>query len=288
MAKTMADLWEYMGKIIAEPNVYCNGKWGQFVNGKQAFDCICSIKACGWEVPIGKDITANQYDYIANHKSDFPDVSISTYYSKASKKGTNLSKIPTTTYSFVYTSDNGHIGVYNPATKTVREMVGGSVMKAREEKLANVSYWSKWSSAVYFKASSVTSTTTASTAEDYTKNTIENRFKVKVDGKQIGAYTSYGNAVRQADAKGGVVIDGTNGKQIYPTTKTATASKELTEKSYKDYTANSGKYYYVMKEPKRWVTSLGAFSIFANAYRKWSANKSKGYHLYNANWEQLD
>lgn len=55
-----------------------------------------------------------------------------------------------------------------------------------------------------------------SLAVDYTKSTIPNRFKVKVNSVQKAAYTSYTSACNYAKTIDGVVIDGNNGKQIYP------------------------------------------------------------------------
>ena len=52
--------------------------------------------------------------------------------------------------------------------------------------------------------------------EDYAKSTIPNRFKVKVNGVQKAAYTNYKSACNYANSIGGVVVDGNNGKQIYP------------------------------------------------------------------------
>lgn len=58
--------------------------------------------------------------------------------------------------------------------------------------------------------------------EDYTKNTIQNRFKVMLNGAQKGAYTKYTGACNHADRIGGIVVDGTNSKQIYPTNNATT------------------------------------------------------------------
>lgn len=55
-----------------------------------------------------------------------------------------------------------------------------------------------------------------SLVEDYIKSAIPNRFRVKVNGVQKGAYTSYTSVRKYAKSVGGVVIDGNNGKQIYP------------------------------------------------------------------------
>lgn len=56
----------------------------------------------------------------------------------------------------------------------------------------------------------------ATTKEDYSKNTIPNRFKVQVNGKQVGAYTKYTGAKMVAKLRNGIIIDGTKGVQIYP------------------------------------------------------------------------
>lgn len=55
-----------------------------------------------------------------------------------------------------------------------------------------------------------------SLTEDYTKSTVPNRFKVKVNGVQKAAYTNYKSACNYANSIGGIVVDGNNGKQIYP------------------------------------------------------------------------
>ena len=52
--------------------------------------------------------------------------------------------------------------------------------------------------------------------EKYAKSTQPNRFKVKLNGIQKGAYTSYTSACDYANRIGAVVVDGNNGKQIYP------------------------------------------------------------------------
>lgn len=70
------------------------------------------------------------------------------------------------------------------------------------------------------------------------------------------------------------------------TSTTTSKSNILTSSSYPDYTGN--KSYKVMKKPNDWDNSIGCYSKFSNAYREWSANKSKGYHLYDNNWKQLD
>ena len=84
---TMLDVWNYLVELKeANNNYYVNGKWGQFNKaGKQCFDCVCSIKACGWGIPINVDITADQYDYIAANKATMPDVSINYFYNSLTK-----------------------------------------------------------------------------------------------------------------------------------------------------------------------------------------------------------
>lgn len=132
-----------MGQMIAQSNtVYKNGKWGQFDSqGRQQFDCVCAIKAYGWEVPLGVDITRNQYSYIANNKTEVPDETIGSIYAKASRKSTNMSTVPTDRPYLVYMG-NSHIGVAYHGR--VREMCAGSVMNARETDLTAQS-WNKWS-----------------------------------------------------------------------------------------------------------------------------------------------
>lgn len=155
--KTMLDVWNYFQLLIRiNNNIYANGKWGQFAHGKQQFDCICTIKACGWGVPVNVDITANQYDYIAKNKTTMPDVSIAYFYNNATRKGTDMSKIPTDILTFVY-KDNSHIGIYNPATKTVCETCAGTTMGTIERKMSEypTGYWNKWSNGYYFTDSVV-------------------------------------------------------------------------------------------------------------------------------------
>lgn len=164
--KTMSDVWNYFQAIIkADNNVYANGKWGQFANGKQQFDCVCTIKACGWGVPVNVDITANQYDYIAKNKATMPDVSIAYFYNNATHKGTDISKIPADIISFVY-KDTSHIGIYNPATKTVCETCAGATMGTVERPLSEypAGYWNKWSNGYYFTDSKVSSLPTSSSS----------------------------------------------------------------------------------------------------------------------------
>lgn len=149
--KTMQNVWDYIGQVInAKNNTYKSGCWGQFdENGKQQFDCVNVIKACAWEVPINKDIKANQYDYIANHR-EMPDVSIDYFYNRALEKGA-LNSLPRTKYSFLY-QNGAHIGIYNPTTQTVREVCAGRTMGAIERSYKDypVGYWNKWSDGSYF------------------------------------------------------------------------------------------------------------------------------------------
>lgn len=123
-----------------------------------------------------------------------------------------------------------------------------------------------------------------SESEDFNNNTIENRFKVvNKDGKQIGAYTKYSYACETAKNNNAVVIDSVNGKQVYPS---ESVKEELTATSYPDYT--DGSTYKVMLKPNEWKTSKGAFSIWKNAFNKWSTCKNEGYHIYDKNGNQLD
>lgn len=121
--------------------------------------------------------------------------------------------------------------------------------------------------------------------EDLTKNTIPNRFKVKKDGKQIGAYTNYSLACNFANTvAGAIVVDSaSNNKQVYPK---EVVKEELTATSYPNYT--DGSTYKVMTKYNDWSTSKGTYSVFANAYKQWMKYKESGYHLYDKNWKQLD
>lgn len=74
---------------------------------------------------------------------------------------------------------------------------------------------------------------------------------------------------------------------------TTPIKKELTPTSYPNYPANSGKSYKVMKKPSGWGDSLGCFTNYSTpscggAFYVWAANKTKGYHLYDNEWKQLD
>lgn len=61
----------------------------------------------------------------------------------------------------------------------------------------------------------------------------------------------------------------------------------LTAKSYPDYPKGKGTYK-VQKKPNDWNNSIGAYSVFSNAFSSWTKYKSKGYHIYDENWKQLD
>lgn len=101
--------------------------------------------------------------------------------------------------------------------------------------------------------------------EDYSKNTTPNRFKVVVDGKQIGAYTSWDNAKKAADASGGIVTDGTNGPQIYPDKKNGT--KNVASREKEDYTKNTTPNRFKVK---KYDVQLAAYTNYnyALAYAK--------------------
>lgn len=210
--KSMADIWSYFEQVLAiNNNVYGRGKWGQFVGGKQAFDCVNIIKAVNWCVPINQDITANQYDYIANHKDVMPDVDIAHFYNGASKKSTDMSKIPTDAYSFIY-QNNGHIGIYNPTTGECFEMCGGSVKGVRKIKLIDcpTGYWNKWSNACYFVNTKLQpAPTPAPTPTPTPEPTKPYYYRVRKSwsdaSSQVGAYTVYNNAVKKCDQVGNTV-----------------------------------------------------------------------------------
>ncbi len=65
-------------------------------------------------------------------------------------------------------------------------------------------------------------------------------------------------------------------------------AKTLTETSYPDYAANSGKYYRIRKEYKDYESSKGSYSIWSNAFNVWKKNKITGYHVFNCDGKQLD
>ncbi len=181
--KTMQDVWNYYQSLIKTDNtVYCNGKWGQFnAGGRQQFDCVCTIKACGWGVPVNVDITANQYDYISKNKSTMPDVSIAYFYNNATRKSTDMAQIPADIITFVY-QNTGHIGIYNPATGTVCETCAGNTMKTRELALSKYpsGYWNRWSNGYYFTDSVVSSSSASSTAASASKPTASTSSNIKV------------------------------------------------------------------------------------------------------------
>lgn len=242
---TMLDVWNYFIKLKeVNNNYYARGNWGQFnAAGKQCFDCVNAIKACGWGVPINVDITANQYDYIADNKATMPDVSINYFYNNAARKGV-MANLPADIITHLYSSDLGHIGMYNPSTKEVAEMCAGSVMGIRVAKLSSYSadYWTKWTNGYYFTDSEVKAEEEEE-KEDYNENTTPNRFKVKVNGTQVGAYTVYSNAVRKADTVGGVIVDGNNGEVIYTAANNVSTPSVSTRPAligYETYTVKSG------------------------------------------------
>ena len=261
--KSMLDVWNYLGEIIAENNnYYVNGKWGQFNSSKrQCFDCVCSIKACGWGVPVGTDITSEQYKYIADNKATMPDVSIAKFYETAKTKGTDLSKLPTDTISFVY-QNAGHIGVYNPSTKTVREVCAGATMGARELPLSSYSsgFWNKWSGYAYYTESKVTTTTKTATVTSATTTTTtasattsSGLYRVRKSwsdaSSQVGAYSVLANAKKKCDEVGNTVytVYDNSGVAVYgaglttSTTKNKTAAGyELTVKNIPFYSSSSG------------------------------------------------
>ena len=248
--KTMLDVWNYLGEIIAENNnYYVNGKWGQFnTSHRQCFDCVCSIKACGWGVPVGTDITSEQYKYIADNKATMPDATIAQFYAKATTKGTDMSKIPTDSISFVY-QNNGHIGVYNPSTQSVREVCAGQTMGAREMALSSYSsgFWNKWSGAAYYTASKVTSATTSTStttsATTSTTKTDNGLYRVRkswsASSTQVGAYSVVENAIRKCDEVGKTVytVYNSKGEAVYGAeyNKTSTSTTSSVSKTSAGY-----------------------------------------------------
>ena len=251
----MLDAWNYVKKVIAtNNNVYCNGKWGQFdTKGKQQFDCVCIFKACAWEVPINQDITSNQYSYIANHKTDMPDTTISNFYNNATKKSTDMSKIPTDIITFVY-QNNGHIGIYNPSTKTVCETCAGQTMRAIERPMSDYpqGYWNKWSNGYYFSDSTISTVPVANNNNAY-------------------AYEGY---LDYADAS---IVSGWcwNGKDDKPCTvkiivtkankavKTITATANIYREDLKKAKKGNGKHAYSVKVN---FDSLGDGTYVIKAY----------------------
>lgn len=124
--------------------------------------------------------------------------------------------------------------------------------------------------------------------EDYSCNTIPNRFKVKLNGKQINAYTTFSYACREADKTGGIVIDGNTGLQIYPAEvkEEIEEKKELTDTSYPNYTGDD--VYRVRLAYTDENHSIGSYQFWRNAYKNWLANKDMGYHVYDKDGNRLD
>lgn len=64
-------------------------------------------------------------------------------------------------------------------------------------------------------------------------------------------------------------------------------TEELNEKSYPNYT-EGGRGYQVNQKFNNWSTSKGVYSLWKNAYNQWKNYKDAGYHVYDANGNQLD
>lgn len=322
--RTMKDLWDYMGKMINTKTVYANGRWGQFDSqGRQQFDCVCAIKAYGWDVPLGVDITPNQYTYIANNKATVPDESIANIYAKATKKSTNMSSVPTDRPYLVY-MDNAHIGVAYHGR--VREMCGGSVMDARETDLKSQK-WNKWSN-LYWAEESIDTTTVPVVGyldlasynnntftcagwayanggsqkvsiKIYKSNTIMHTFDViangtRTDVKSVMGYST--DKVGYVVSKTLTLANGTYTVKAYvgttqlTNTKTFTVNNvvELTATSYPDYPTNSNQYYRIRKSFTDSKSSQGSYEKWAGAFNRWTMWKNEGYHVYDNNGKQLD
>jgi len=69
---------------------------------------------------------------------------------------------------------------------------------------------------------------------------------------------------------------------IHPTVKFDVPKITLNEKSYSDYTKDG--LYYRVKDAKG--KQIGAYKVWANAYKKWAEDKTR--HIYDANGAQLD
>lgn len=140
MYKTMTDLWDYLQNVKQLPTSYISGKFGQKINGKYAYDCVCLIKSFPW----CSGNAGAEPKYKAN---GIPDEWIGAYYNKASKKG-DISTLPDAGIYLVYLN-NSHIGVYNASTGTVIECCAGNTMQVVERSLHyydNTTFkWNKWS-----------------------------------------------------------------------------------------------------------------------------------------------
>lgn len=180
--RTMQEVWDFMGNIGKVPNYY-DHCWGwKDKQGRVLYDCVLSIKACGWGVD--SDITEkNKYDYIAKNKDTMPDVWVGAFYNNAKSKSEDMTKIPKDKFSFVFKKDMSHIGIYNPATGMTREVCAGTVMGYREMALSG--YWEAWSNGTpYYTDSSVTVKTQSATKTEPAKTTTATKTETKKDVKK--------------------------------------------------------------------------------------------------------
>lgn len=112
-------------------------------------------------------------------------------------------------------SDNG--GDYNSNTvpNRFKVMLSGTQKGAYTKYVGAVSHANRIGGYVVDGTNGKTIYTAVTATEDYTKSTVPNRFKIRKNGVQIGAYTSYTKAVSYASANNAHVYDGNNGKMIY-------------------------------------------------------------------------
>lgn len=102
--------------------------------------------------------------------------------------------------------------------------------------------------------------------EDYSKSTTPNRFKVRVNGSQVGAYTKYVGACNEATRRGGVVIDGNTNKQIFPPVAKEDYTKSTIPNRFRVRLAVNG-------------LQIGAYTSYNSAV---SIARAKNAHIYDA------
>jgi len=272
MVGNMKELWKWFEYWDLRSNRYMSGKPARMNNGVFEADCNQIIKAFGWtggDPSKVSEIGHNTYNYNGNGVAD---EWIGTWFAKAKNKGENLDNLPTEGYCLVYIDNPTHshrwehVGIYCAATNETFEMCGGSINGIRRMAL-NRNYWNKWSE-LYWCNNFVENDKPAATEneenEDYDKNTIENRFIVKDrSGKQLDCFTVYKNAVRRAEGAGGVIIDRTNGKQIYPA---AIENDKPDVAENEDYDKSAIENRFIVKD--RSGKQLDCFTVYKNAVRR--------------------
>ena len=139
--KNMSDLWDYLMDVLKLPTAYRLGKFGQLIDGKYHYDCVCLIKSFAWcDAEAGKTPK-----YKAN---DINDDWLGNLYTYAELKSSNINELPDEGIWLVYLGTK-HIGVYNAATGTVVECCAGQTMRVVERDLHHYDgtqyAWNRWS-----------------------------------------------------------------------------------------------------------------------------------------------